>query len=431
MESSILAMSEWIPSTIPASTTLTTISTGHVTQLLESLASATLAIAEATQIGSIMHYSQVIRGAEASLTVIQNQQILATATNAVVQAQASQAIFNATLNLLELADEENLYGFDLSLAANGIFTALFGLLLIIHLGYMTWLKFWYFGICFASGCGLEFAGYLTRTLAHSDNTNVSYFLCQIITLTIAPAFIMAGVYYLLGKLIVVHGSHYSILKPVWYSYIFISCDFLSLVIQAVGGAMAAIASENYEDTTSGTNIMVAGIAFQVFSMSLFLYFWFDFLIRINFGVNPSVKPTFKRICKILNFGKSQRKWRIEKLEQYYNQDHRHLRDGKLFQYFPMAVTLATIFIYVRCIYRVVELAQGWVGYLITHEVFVMCLDALMVFLTSFIFVVIHPVAFLGQGEDLLLREKKIQEFSEDENQLAKERVESCESHTLK
>ena len=56
----------------------------------------------------------------------------------------------------------------------------------------------------------------------------------------------------------------------WYSYIFISCDLLSIVLQAIGGGMAASATQNGDSTTSGTHIMVAGLAVQVASMSLFL-----------------------------------------------------------------------------------------------------------------------------------------------------------------
>ena len=59
------------------------------------------------------------------------------------------------------------------------------------------------------------------------------------------------------------------LKPLHYSYIFITCDVVSLVVQAVGGGMTSIAAQRYENVDSGTYTMIAGIAFQVFSMSVF------------------------------------------------------------------------------------------------------------------------------------------------------------------
>lgn len=48
-----------------------------------------------------------------------------------------------------------------------------------------------------------------------------------------------------------------------YLIVFITCDIIALVAQAIGGAMAAIALQNSEDSVTGTHIMVAGIAAQV------------------------------------------------------------------------------------------------------------------------------------------------------------------------
>lgn len=405
--SSSFVFSSWVPTTIPTSTVLSSINPTHSVGLISTLTSATADMATATKLASLMHISQDIRGAQASLDIIMAQQVLATATVASVQSQATQAIFNATLNLKALEWDENAYGTDLSMAANVIFTVLFGIVFLVQTGLLTWLRFFYFGGCLFCGAGLEFAGYLTRSLAVNDTSDSDYFLCQIITLTIAPAFIMAGIYYLLAKLIVVHGHGrtFSMLKPIWYSYIFVICDVLSLVIQAIGGGMAAVAVIDFEDTDSGTHVMVAGIAFQVVSMTLFLFFWFDFLHRIYFKVNPNVSFTFHNVIALVNNGKRADDIRAQ-CEPYFDQNHAHLRHGKFFKWFPHVVTGSVLFIYIRCIYRVVELAQGWTGYLITHEVYVMTLDAMMVFFTCALLSIIHPVLFLGRDENLKLRISK-------------------------
>lgn len=409
---SSFVISTWEATTTPTSTSLSSIDASHITGLSLTLVSAMSAVHTQTKLASLYQLSEIIRGAEASLTILSAQRVLATATATAAKSQATQAIFSATLNLKALADDENLYGYDVNLAANVIFTVLFGILLLVHFGYMTWLRFWYFGVCFFCGCGLEFAGYLARALAHTDNTEPNYFLCQIITLTIAPAFIMAGVYYLLGKLVVVHGRQYSMLKPVWYGYIFVCCDVISLVIQAIGGGMAASASTNYEDLRPGTHVMVAGIAFQVFSMTLFFFFWFDFLVRIHFHVSPNVKFSLRALPQIFRMGAHAEQIRRDELEPHYEARYRHLREKPLFKYYSLVITLSTAFIYIRCIYRVVELAQGWTGYLISHEVFLMCLDALMVFFTCLLLAVLHPQYFLGRGEHMPLRLKKKHEEKE-------------------
>lgn len=371
--------------------------------------SATLAIVHQTKLGSLYQLSQVIRGAEASLTIIEAQSILATATDDLTKSAVTKAIFDATLNLKSLELEENPYGTFLKLLPNCVFAGVFFVLLVLHTGLMTWLRFWYFGICLIIGCALEFAGYLTRSLAVYDDTNPVYFLIQIISITVAPAFTMAAIYYLLGKLIVVHGRTYSLLKPIWYSYIFILCDVISLGIQAAGGAMAAGSVVQYENPQKGTHVMEAGIAFQVFSMTLFLWFWFDFLFRIYFYASPDLKFNFKTLCSLILNGKRAEFIRKRKLEPYYDPDYQNIRDRKFFNYFPVFFTILTLLIYVRCIYRLIELSQGWTGFLITHEVYIMCLDALMVAITSFICVVFHPALFLGRSRRLPLRERKIQD----------------------
>ena len=37
------------------------------------------------------------------------------------------------------------------------------------------------------------------------------------------------------------------------------------------------------------------------------------------------------------------------------------------------MTIAVIVVYIRCVYRVAELAEGWGGYLFTHEPYLMIL----------------------------------------------------------
>lgn len=83
-------------------------------------------------------------------------------------------------------------------------------------------------------------------------------------------------------MVVIHGRQYSVLKPMWYSYFFITADVVSLLIQAAGGGIASVASSSHKDSSVGTNIMIAGIAAQVVAMTIFLVFWFEFLNRLYF-----------------------------------------------------------------------------------------------------------------------------------------------------
>ena len=243
----------------------------------------------------------------------------------------------------------------------------------------VWYRQWWFGTAFFIGCGLETAGYIGRFLSSSDPIDLNYFLVQIICLTLAPAFFMAGVYFLLAKFAMIYGNGASRLKPMWYSYIFISCDLCSIVLQAIGGGMAAMALQDNKDTDPGTHIMVAGLAVQVAAMTLFIFFCGDFAWRIR-----SIRK------KALANGEGGNDGDV------FDPKYAHIRNSKLFVPFLFAMGICTILIYIRCIYRMAELAEGWSGYLILHETYFLVLEALIVFLGVFALSALHPGFLLGK-----------------------------------
>ncbi|RLV95647.1 Sphingoid long-chain base transporter RSB1 [Spathaspora sp. JA1] len=399
--------STWSPSTIPTSTTLSSINPTNAPALVESFSSALERAFTETDYFNLLSLSQVARGAQASMTVISAEQVLATATNTAVQASASEAIFEATVNLKALEFEKNLFNLVLNRPANIIYLIVYFVIFIYIALMLIKSRYWWYNVTFFCGYGLEFIGFLGRVLAFSDDTNMQFYLMQIICLTIAPAFIMAGIYFLFAQLVVIHGRQYSVLKPMWYSYFFIATDVLSLLIQAGGGASASVASSHHEDTTPGTNTMIAGIVVQVSAMTVFLVFWFEFLNRIYFkngkvaddsekSNSPYSKRSFANAFRFLFNVKAVREYRHEHLEKNYNPKFASIRQRKLFDWMPLAMTVAVVVIYIRCVYRVVELAQGFHGFLIEHEVFLMVLDALMIAIAGLIFIPFHPVWIFGK-----------------------------------
>jgi hypothetical protein len=167
-------------------------------------------------------------------------------------------------------------------------------------------------------------------------------------------FFTAGIYVLLGRFIQIFGQETSSLSPKLYLWIFCTCDVISLVIQAAGGGMASSASGGEGDTAPGTNIMVAGIVFQLVSISVFVYCSFDFLRR----------ATRMGLLKVNEMGP--------------------------ITYMIGAMVVSVVVIYIRSIYRVVELAEGWDGYLITHEVYFVVLDGVMMVIAVAVFNFAHP-----------------------------------------
>lgn len=182
------------------------------------------------------------------------------------------------------------------------------------------------------------------------------------TLIIAPVFFSAALYVILGKLIIDLGPTSSILSAKLYTIIFCTCDLISLVVQAVGGAKASTADDESEQD-QGTHIMVAGIAFQLFTMTLFGLLLLDFVRRV-LGSNDAFRSSTTRGMKLV-FG---------------------------------AVGISFVMIYTRSVYRTVELAQGWNGYLISHEAYFIGLDAAIMVVAVGVFVGFDPaVIFRREG----------------------------------
>ncbi|OVF09092.1 putative sphingoid long-chain base transporter [Clavispora lusitaniae] len=386
----------------------TSINPTHVTGLLHTLSSASSILATAHKNGPVYTYSQYLRGASASLNAISAESVLATATASSAKASASAALRSAALDLAGLEWEQNQYTEWLTLWPNALFTGVFGFLLVFHFGLTIFSRYWYFGTTFVIGTGLCFGGYLARSLSVNHESEQNPFLVQIIVLTIAPAFLMAGVYYILGKMLVLHGPGYSTLRPKWFSYIFVSCDLISLIVQAVGGAMAADAVSQADDTAPGTHVMVAGIAFQVVSMSFFLLVFFEFVFKLYFRCSPDIRFSFGTLIGLFFDTKRGRQLRPE-LDAHYIRGFESVRQRQAFSYVPLAVFASTVCIYIRCIYRLVELAGGWRGYVITHEAFLMSLDALQVAFSCFIFILFHPYVMWGPRSQLHALQKEVSE----------------------
>ncbi|KAL4906049.1 hypothetical protein BDW74DRAFT_137621 [Aspergillus multicolor] len=253
------------------------------------------------------------------------------------------------------------YGYVPSLAAGIVFLVLFGLTMIGQTIQFAWKRTWWCAV-FAVGSLTEVIGWAGRTWSAECPYNTNAFLMQITTLIIAPTFYTAGVYVLLGRFIQLLGRDSSILSPKVYLIIFVTCDVISLVVQAIGGGMASVAAaQENGNTKPGTNIMVAGIIFQMASITVFVLCAADF-----------VRRTLRR-----------------RLLQSYTRTIVPLLAAMIF---------SVLCIYVRSIYRTIELLEGWSGYLITTERFFIALDGAMMVLAVAIFNVIHPGWFLpGAG----------------------------------
>ena len=184
-------------------------------------------------------------------------------------------------------------------------------------------------------------------------------------LTIAPVFLTAAIYLCLSRIIVLYGSHLAPLKPRTIALLFMSSDFLSLVLQAAGGAIAE-ASDSKGGTQVGVDIMIAGLLLQAISLAFFTGVWAWFQLRVRSGVadqDPGKITTRSRLG---------------------------------FKLFQGGLLLATTSIIIRSIYRVAELWGGFEGDLWNNEVDFMILDGAMIALAVVVLTALHPGVAFGE-----------------------------------
>jgi hypothetical protein len=102
--------------------------------------------------------------------------------------------------------------------------------------------------------------------------NYTAFVIQLVCLILAPTFVAAAISVTFKWIVIYLGARHSVLKPKLYPIVFVGTDFFSIVIQAVGGAIAATATggkTNGKLLDVGNALLVAGVAFQ----GMFLMVW--------------------------------------------------------------------------------------------------------------------------------------------------------------
>jgi hypothetical protein len=186
------------------------------------------------------------------------------------------------------------------------------------------------------------------------------FQIQICCLIISPAFISAGIYLTLKHITLTFGESWSRLRPAWYTYIFITGDIFSLVLQGAGGGIAATADNGSSLQDVGTNLMIAGVIFQVVILAFFGYFLVEYTVRTN-------------------------RRRDQLSEEAITLFHK-----TSFRCFMGAVIIAFIGIFTRCVYRIPELTGGWRSELMRNEAEFIVLEGVMIVLAVLVLTVAHP-----------------------------------------
>jgi hypothetical protein len=179
--------------------------------------------------------------------------------------------FNLPLRKISNIYRSSYWYYRPSLPANTVLLSLFSLSLIFFLiTYALTRRFGTFTFALTACCTLETLGYLGRIISYSNPWHQTGFLLQIVCLTIAPTFMAGGIYLCIRNIVYAFGAENSRIKPETYTRFFIPCDVVSLILQAMGGGMASMAYHEGRSSAVGDRIMVAGLAFQVLTLAIFM-----------------------------------------------------------------------------------------------------------------------------------------------------------------
>lgn len=363
-----------VPSTVASYATITSVLAHARAQQI----SAYEALQVVTNSVSTISLVNDIIQAQATVQYYSILEVAATATDSAVKASLMTQAVQASEVMLNMFNEEAYYsGHHPSIGGNIALLVVYSFFFALQVISGVFYHQWWFLTCWSCGMVLEILGYIGRVWSHVNIQNFNAFVMQLVCLTLAPCFMMAGIYYVIAQLTVIYGQKFSVLRPMQYSLVFIICDIISIILQAVGGGVAAGALSVYQSTQQGSNIMVGGLAYQVFTIALFQLFWYLFLYRVY--------QSYKK------YGDAE-----------FNPDFAHIRQRKFLIPFIFVVSFAVILIFVRSIYRLIELAEGWSSRLAVDEIYFMILEALMVSLASCVLSFMSPGLAYGRHSHIYI-----------------------------
>ncbi|KDQ58307.1 hypothetical protein JAAARDRAFT_128618 [Jaapia argillacea MUCL 33604] len=248
-----------------------------------------------------------------------------------------------------------------------LFVILFSLSTLIHIAQATRYRLWWlFPTAILAGFA-EVIGWSGRLWSSQNVWLLNPYLMQITTTIIAPTPLVAANFIILGKIIRRLGSQYSRLSPKWCK-----STLRSLIVQAIGGASASQAAHQYRNADAGGHIMLGGIVFQMAAITVYVACAIEFFWRFYHN---------EPVCKV-----SPTQVQSSSLDRF----SRAMAIDKNTRLMILGLALSTITIFIRSVYRTVELSDGWGGRIIGTQVYFNVLDGGMITIAMYTLNLLHP-----------------------------------------
>ncbi len=208
--------------------------------------------------------------------------------------------------------------------------------------------------------------------------NGNGFKLQIVAIVLGPTLICIGLYLTLKHAVTALNPSLSRVAPRWYPWFFVPADVSCLVIQAIGGGIAAAAGrDKFSLLQHGNRMIIAGICLQVVVLGVFGGLGIEYLLRVKRWVAEEEAKG------------------VESVAAVERQDKRGValwRDSR-FRTFLYAMAGAYSTLMIRCVYRIAEMAGGWGNHIMQDEPSFVVLESFMVLIASLFLAGFAPGVF--------------------------------------
>ncbi|KAH7314281.1 RTA1 like protein-domain-containing protein [Rhexocercosporidium sp. MPI-PUGE-AT-0058] len=261
------------------------------------------------------------------------------------------------------SNPDSIWLFNPSLALAIVFAVIYAVPLVWQ-SYLTVFRYraYYFSVVIV-GAAFEVGGYVSRAVSIKRQDSIPPYAVSSSLIVLAPLFIAAGNYLLLTRLctrvlpVNVTRIYHLPLKNL--TKIFVTSDIFTFLVQVSGSGIAS--SNNWEGdlVKIGENVLIAGLAVQVFSLVVFL----------------AVLSKFQHLARREQKECAGAGWKVV----------------------VRAVWISCSLILVRSVYRLIEFALGIFGYPFTHEWMFYVFESVPMVPAIVVFCIWHPAAYFGRG----------------------------------
>lgn len=126
-----------------------------------------------------------------------------------------------------------------------------------------------------------YPGYAARVALSSNPWNQSAFETEICAIILAPTLICVSIYLTLKHVTAALNPSLSRVRPRLYPFLFIPADVSCLLVQGIGGGLAAQGRVNPKLLLAGNRAIIAGIALQVVVLLAFGALSAEYLVRVS------------------------------------------------------------------------------------------------------------------------------------------------------